>query len=221
MPISSAQNAPRYAPLTEAHVEYHLAACLRDSIRWTYRQARSGSPSHPLSETPSSSRPTQFHELLRRVRRAHILRRATERAASTTGQTPLLRRAVARRRRAQWKKARKERTKFLWGRRLERMLAEVLADRTLRKSPYAVLAELRKRGANAKELTTGIVKRRLKAREYMRKMKGLPVGLDEHKGRTDKEQSSRMEKICAMLPAICREKPTLDEPELFGSELLR
>lgn len=101
------------------------------------------------------------------------------------------------------------------------MLAAVLADRTLRKSPYAVLAELRKRGASVKGLTTGIVKRRLKAREYRRKIKGQAVGQEEHKGRMDNEQSSSMERICAMLPAVCREKPTLDEPEVFGSELLR
>lgn len=223
MPLSSATTAPQYAPLTDADFRYHVAACLRDSVQWTYRQARTGSPSHPLVEIASSSLPTQFHELLRRVRRAHLLRRAAERAESTTGQTPVLRRAVARRRRALLKKSRKDRKKnFVWGRRLDRIFNEVIEDCTLRKSPYAVLAELHLRGVKEKGLTTATVKARLKSHAHIRRMKGLEGQRQLCKESTEKKRKTRREKICAMLPDVCREKPTLhldDELMCFDPEL--
>lgn len=227
MPFTTSTKAPRYAPLSEADLKYHFAACLRDSIQWAYKRIKTKSRSHLISETLSSSLPTQFRELHCRVRRAYLLRRTVERAEASTGQTPLLRRAVASRRRAELLALKKDRSRnFVWNKRMDRIFDEVLADQTLRKSPYAVLAEMRLRGVNEKELTTakmkGVIRwKRSSQKKLTHKRRDQSQSASETLG-AEKRTQTRAEKIRAMLPNICREPPTAhlgDELMYFDSEL--
>lgn len=203
--------------LSPSDFEYHIAACLCDSIRWMHGQIASTSPSHPIPEPSAASLPTHFPELHRRVQLAYIRRRAAERAAATGGQTEQLRVMAARRRREALRQERLCRARFVWSGALQQLFEEAGQAMGWRAGPYSMLVEMRKRGAKQHGLTTAVVRGKL--RQCLKERRRCWNGVEKLKVL---KRKTRAEKIREMLPEMCREKPTAhlgDEWMYFDAEL--